>query len=732
MSPRDSSAFHRLAPGRFGLTFRSPPDTVMRIEVTFGIPSCYLNPFFRYACRTDPSTPFTFPHFRFNPGPPGRRVGPWPGWRGIPNLPGIRLKSGGILVPGSFFFLGDEEATGVLRAIFTLEAALGDATILVVDDDRILPEAIRWFPGGTSRASHHPVALRPELIGQHPRLLLGRDDLDSIRRRRLGHGFHFQHLVDLLADADRPFEVTPESKALPGPERLSPEDHLLIHALMALVDPAENTLKTARKTLRQHLRMASRPDYPPMGIDTQSGESLFIACLAFDWLHNNLPETEQRAARRALRKMAEICRHHLGPERRDYGQAHYLGCGLGLLTYAFLMWETDPEAAAWAAELRGAFDRVLDMLPPDGAYPHGINLWIYEYGFILRWLEVIRHCTGENLWSVNPHFARASRFRAATTSADNLHGITFGDPQFRVSGDSWCHFLIAARTGSTAAQALGNQLIDNPHAGIDHRHIPPRRRVYEYLWHEPKQKAAKLADGLHVFRDTGQVFLRRSGRLLTLRSGPLLGRQRRSGGEWGGYGHSDPCQGAFLLWSDEHFVASGPGPVYRRDTAMHNAITIDGRGQAGDGGVWAPDFLPPEFIPENPEVVTGKDKITIRMDLTPTYLRHLGVIRHIRTLHIDDRMTIVGRDEVKLRRARRIGWHFHSWCPVRIIRKRDKPEFTLGSLARIVFRRSTGTVLSNRPEDFVPAYPHDGRRGREITVRRYAAQTVFNWQLDWL
>jgi hypothetical protein len=528
-----------------------------------------------------------------------------------------------------------------------------------------------------------------------------------------------------------PFEVSAESKALVGSERLSPEDQILVRALLALANPSNQAVTAARSSFRRFLRTASQKGYPPMSIDTQSGESLFVGCLAYDWLHSCLSSRERTSSQEALRKMAAICRAHLGPERRDFAQAHYLGCGLGLLAYSFLMWEVDPNASRWAAELRGAFGLALEMLPRDGSYPHGINLWIYEYGFILRWLEVIRQCTGEDLWGASPHFARTSRFRAAATSADGLHGITFGDPQYRVAGDSWCHFLIAARTGSLFAQELGNRLLDSEHAGIDHRHIPPRRRVYEYLWHDPGLNAQKLPDGLHTFNDTGQIFVRREEKLLTVRCGPPLGAQRRKQGEWGGYGHTDPCQGAFLIWCGDQFIASGPGPVYRRDTGMHNAITLDGRGQAGDSCVWAPDFLAQEFIPNRPEVISEKNEITVRMDLTPTYLRHLGVIRHVRTLRIDAEMNISGRDDIELHRIRQIRWHLHSWCPVKVLKKGDAPAFELGSVCHVAFSRLSGTRIYHRSETFVPAYPNDGRRGTVVSVGRMTNQTVLKWRITW-
>lgn len=724
--------FTRLAAGRYrvsGIPVRRSPGV---LEVTFRYPTGFLRPFFRHARQPGPKEPYTFPRFEFAPKPPGQRVGPWPGWRGIPELPTVLLEGRCLTTIGRFCFLGDEEARRHLRAAFTTDGISSKGPVLSIDDPRLKPIAGRFFSGGIRRAPDHPVQLLKSLSGRHPRLLFDPDAIPSIRdQAHLGHKLHFNRLVDLMKAEDLPFEISSESKALPGPERLSPEDRLLIRTLLALIDPGDRRIRAARKTLRGYLTMASAGDYPPMGIDTQSGESLFTACLAYDWLHGALSSRDRAAVRRALHKMATTCRNHLGPDRRDYAQAHYLGCGLGLLAYGFLMWEIDPDAPRLISELRGAFDHVLRMLPRDGSYPHGINLWVYEYGFILRWLEVIRQCTGEDLWLTTPHFAKTSHFRAAATSADGLHGVTFGDPQYRIAGDSWCHSLIAARTGSPIAQALGNRLIDSRPAGIDHRHIAPRRRVYEYLWHEPRLPARELPDGLHHFRDVGQIFVRQDDRLITIRCGAPIGMKRRSIGEWGGYGHTDPCQGAFLVWQGDAFVASGPGPVYRRETSMHNAVTVNGRGQVGDSCVWAPDFLSPEFVPKGPKVNSDRGEISICMDLTPTYLPHLGVVRHVRILHLDAALNISGRDEIKLNQPGRIRWHFHSWCPVKLRTTRDKPVFDIGSVCRVTFRRRKGTLASSHRETFVPAYPNDGLRGTVVSVCCSAATTTFNWRLNW-
>jgi hypothetical protein len=369
------------------------------------------------------------------------------------------------------------------------------------------------------------------------------------------------------------------------------------------------------------------------------------------------------------------------------------------------------------------------MLPADGFFPHGLNLWIYEHGFLLRWLELFRQCAGEDLWRATPYFAEASRFRAAATSPDERHGVTFGDPQYRVTGDSWCHLLIAARTGSPVAQALGEKLLNQPPANTDHRHAPPRRRIYELLWHDAGRAPQVRGDSDELFADGGQIFVRRGSTLVTVRAGAPLGRQRRAAGEVGGYGHSDPCNGAVLVWRGGTFVGSGPGPLYRRDTALHNLVTIDGRGQWGDSCVWYPDFLEEASIPPEPVVRMANGAVQVRCELAAGYLPQLGVRRHTRTIAIGRDGSLRGEDVLELAAPAAIAWHWHTWAQV-VARGSTFALKGPGCRARLSIEPEAGTHISVRPESFVAAYPHDGAVGTEITASRFSARTVFCWRLE--
>jgi hypothetical protein len=602
-----------------------------------------------------------------------------------------------------------------------------------VSDDRLLPHVVDVYEDSPIQPQSIPVSLRQDLVNVHPRLLITPDIAAGLAEKASTTHRAFWHRLCALVDQPQLLaEVTPESKAPPGQERLRPEDHALITALQAMVTPTPACIGRALNAYRVFVRTTQEPEYGPLTIDTQAGETLFLLVLGYDWLFHHLGGQEKDEVRAWLWTTAGHVRKFLHGERRDFAQAHYLGCALGLIACAFVFWEEHPEAKKWAAEFRGVLDMLLRMLPGDGFHPHGANLWIYEYGFLLRWLEVFRICAGEDHWD-SPHWGQASAFRAATLSADGLYGITFGDPQYRVGGDSWCHYLIASRTRSAAAQQTAELLVDGPHSGVDFRHVPPRRRVYEFLYFDPSLSAAHHQPPVQVFRDGGQVFARgkgSGGTVFTMRAGPPIGHQRYREGERGGYGHADPCNGSFLWFRRGTLAVAGPGPTYRRDTALQNGITIDGQGQIGDGTVWLPDFFPPEVLCSTPRVTIHDGSVSLDVDLAECFLPHLGVKRCHRAMWVDPDSTIAGVDTVECRHVSDIQWNLHSWG--QFVPSGQGPTARWGmqnaseELSVFLLAPDTGSILTGQT-DMVPAYPHDGTRDYFLRWQVHDAKVRFFW-----
>jgi hypothetical protein len=715
--------------------FRFALDPSITSEITFllacGARDFPFDSYCRFVRHPGQDHPYTFTSLEFHPDPPGIRLGPWPGWRGIPGFPRVSALCGSFSSDLQPTFWGDEISCGILRMLGRIPNAPNEPVTITCSDLRIVPRTASIYATKALKARPLPARLLPEREGVHPRLLVTPDLLPLLRDRAKGsHRSLWERLLAVWSNRALPFEKTADSKCVPGPERLSGQDRVLISALIALVSEDNESILEALQTYSAYLDETGHPDYEPLGIDTQAGEALFVLSVGYDWLVRWMPEVERKRAWERMDHFGAVCSSYLTPERVDYGQAHYLGCGLGLLAFSFLRADVEIDGSSQLAELRGALDCALSLLADDGSYTHGINLWIYEFGFLLRWLELFRGCGGEDLWSAHRKALEcASVFRAATLSSDARYGVTFGDPQYRVGGDSWCHFLIASRTGSEQAQWLGERLLDQPHEGVDFRNTPARRRVYEFLFFDPEVERKASATAVQAFTGIGQVAVRASETLFTMRSGPPLGWKRYAAGEYGAYGHSDPANGSFLLEQDGQLIVSGPGPVYRRDTSLHNVVTIDGKGQIGDSSVWLPDFFPPEVLPPALEIGADGQSATLFADLTKAYLPHLGVKRCTRTVFVDPARAIIGADTVVCSEVRSIEWNMHSWFPFNQVSGEWPIVFDLGRRARLVVLSPGAADWETGLTEFIPAYPNDGKRDHRCAGRVRSGEARFVWCL---
>jgi hypothetical protein len=645
-------------------------------------------------------------------------------------MPPAQVIAGGKEVQLQFDFWGDELERKLVRAIAQIRLSPGERFSVRSSDRRLVPLGAELYVLCCPVPSSLDLAIPVGAGSRHPRLLLGEEDVRALRsrssplRRRILGRLH-----DFKAVWDATLAPTPESKIPPGPEKLAPEDRLLVGAYLSLLEKTQKDVRRGVEALIEYVRLTQHSDFEPLAIDTQSGEVLFLLSVGFDWLYADLDDEQRALIRRRLWELADVCWGYLGYGRRDYAQAHYLGCALGLIAFSLLFPDEHPRAREWGGHCAGVLKLVLSLLPPDGFYAHGVNLWIYEFGFLLRWLELFRTAGGLDLWPDGGVLRCASGFRDAATSPDGLCGLAFGDPQYRVGGDSWCHYLIAARTGSGEARGLGDRLLELPVEGVDFRSAPARRRIYEHLWFPEDVHPVELREGLRSFPDGAQFFVRTSGTLFTFRSGPPMGAHRYAAGLTGGYGHSDPCNGSFLYYAGGSLAIAGPGPVYRRDTALHNVITINGQGQIGDSAVWAPGFIPPSALAPRADVNVAGKTVTATVDSAPCYLPHLGVRLMRRSMLIDAGRCIVGADVVELLSDASIEWNLHSWLDFALIEAKAMLAFRIGGAGgnRLYCRVPPDTQWESGLSEFVPAYPNNGTRDKFIRLICRGKAARFFW-----
>ena len=80
-------------PGLFRLSPVKPGNGEVRILILFDGTDYPFERHYRYARHRGAGTPYTFSNLEFSEEGPGIRVGPWPGWRGIPHFPRVTVNS---------------------------------------------------------------------------------------------------------------------------------------------------------------------------------------------------------------------------------------------------------------------------------------------------------------------------------------------------------------------------------------------------------------------------------------------------------------------------------------------------------------------------------------------------------------------------------------------------------------------------------------------------------------
>ncbi len=679
---------------------------------SFRVENNFLEQFYLYARLKANSKKRSFPNFEFSAKRPGIKFGPWPGWRFVSDMPDIYLLSKNEKIKLKYFFTGEEQYTNIVKAWTDFSSSGEDSFLLLNECSSLILHRVEQYKSEKVKLSNKKVKIYKDRLQEYPRLLFGKKDLETLRFRIKGRDY--KKIPELLTNRSLPWKITPEVRTLKGEERLNILDEILLTSFHALITKESGAMKEAKDAFKKFITISSRPDYEPMQIDTQTGICLFYMCLSYDWLYNFLTDEERINFKRHIDISKNKLTKFLTHERTDFAQAHFLGCVSGLLAYSLLFYEEEKDSKTNILFIAQSFITALKMFPDDGSYPHGINLWIYEYTFLARITEMLYRFTDLNFWERKEFWKNSSMFRQLAASPDLLYGVTFGDPQFRVCGDAWIHFLIALRTKCNKALSFGNNLADLATSGVDHRNVMPSRRIFEFIYSEQRQKDKYASpDGCFLFKDTGQVFIRKNDFLFTVKCGAPLGMQRYKMGEWSGYGHSDPNNGAFLVYDNGVFSLVGQESSYKRNTEFHNTITINGIGQIGDKMVWSPDLNLKKHFPVIKKVKLIKGAYLIDMDLTPCYFDFLGVNSINRKLLVFDKSLFLGVDNVSLDQDNKIEWNGHSFN--KFIRAKNRFRLSDEVGAEIIFLNNINDYKSGETP-FVPGYPNAGKKDYYLKI----------------
>jgi len=546
----------------------------------------------------------------------------------------------------------------------------------------------------------HKVALKPDLVGVHPRVFVTAAELAVLRTRaKTTHAAEWQRALKTL------YAVGQAPAPPPGSQERRAQNNVALQiagtAIAYAIEQDPKYLTTAKQWTLAAI------DYEPWGYtfnkpntDLAAGHLLYAIGWAYDLLYNEFTPAERARIRASLERHADLVYDAFAPKPKrqlNFTQNHDFIPTSGLAVAALALMGESPRAEQWAALARAHNHRAGQLLSPDGFYYEGMEYWIFSAPWLVRFLDAWQHSTGEDLWD-RGQIRNWKYMIAHIMMPDGQTVFDFGDiwqgPLTRAKqGEDYAReyptgtlksnfnilYRVAARFKDPETQAVADRCATFGHTN--------QEEWLTLLWRDPALKAAPMSaiPTWHHFADSGVAFYRtswdRSATAFALKAGPPEGHRTTqlvaSVPEWRlSSGHAHPDAASFIIWANGKYLSGDTGYAGQPQARHHNTITVGGQGQGdeGDHDVWAKmSQAALDRVRITSMTVTG-GKVRIEADAAAAYLPTAGLSAFRRVFQFDGASTFTVEDVVETREAKPIQWFLHADTPI----EGKAPLFVLG------------------------------------------------------
>src|SRR5262245_25202325 len=371
----------------------------------------------------------------------------------------------------------------------------------------------------------HRVALKPELVGAHPRVFVTAAELRTLRTRaHTTHKAEWDRALGKLISLRQPPPPPPGSQ-----ERRAQKDVALQIAGTSLAYAIEQDPKYLAAAKAWTLAAI---DYEPWGYtfdkpntDLAAGHLLYAIGWAYDLLYDRLTPDERTRIRQSLERHADLVYDAFAPKANrkfSFTQNHDFIPTAGLAVAALALLGESPSAEKWAALARAHHYRAGQLLSPDGFYYEGMEYWIFSATWLVHFLDAWEHSTGESLWD-RGQFRNWKYMIAHVLMPDGQAVFDFGDvwqgpltrarqgpdyareyPTGTLKSNFNVLYRVAARFQDPQAQAVAARC-----AGFAHTN---QEEWWTLLWRDPALKPSAMSEIplAHHFEDSGVAFYRTS------------------------------------------------------------------------------------------------------------------------------------------------------------------------------------------------------------------------------
>jgi len=227
----------------------------------------------------------------------------------------------------------------------------------------------------------HKVALKPDLVGVHPRVFVTKAGIDTLRERaRTTHRAEWSKVIANIA-AMKGAPPPP-----PGPQERRSQNNVAFAivevSLASVVEKKPEYLAAARAWTLAAI------DYEPWGYtynkpntDLAAGHLLYAIGWAYDLLYDDFTPAERARIRTSLERHAGLVydAFALKPKRTlRFTQNHDFIPTAGLAVTALALMGESKDAERWASLARAHHHRTGQLLSPDGYYYEGMEYWIFS------------------------------------------------------------------------------------------------------------------------------------------------------------------------------------------------------------------------------------------------------------------------------------------------------------------------------------------------------------------
>jgi hypothetical protein len=499
-------------------------------------------------------------------------------------------------------------------------------------------------------------ALRPELMGVHPRVYVTEKELAELRLRSRGsHRELWQRAISrvraLAADPPPP----------PAEQRRQQNDVGIAIAEAAFVYKIEGDKKyldAARKY------MDAAVSYDIWGyannkpnVDLAAGHLLYGLGWGYDLLYNDLSEKERTRYRDKLIKQARLMAEYFRPKPGRtfaYSQNHTFIPLAGLGVAAYALYDETLEAPGWATLARAFYDRVLATYSQDGYYYEGFEYWIFSTPWLVHYLDAHSHSTGEDLYD-RAGFRLMHHYVAHSMLPSGNYVFDFGDifegpltragkgedykrthPQGHFYTNYNLLYRMAQRFQSGEAQGVAEWLKSFDQVNAE--------EFWSLVWYDANLKSVPIErqTAWHYFPDHDVFYWRsdwsKEATLFAFKCGPPEGHHTESlvqqFPDWRlSSGHAHPDANSFIIFARGEYLTGDTGYAGLPMTEHHNTLLIDGKGQAkeGDGhDVFAGVSYNLLNRIRISEVKVEQNQVIVRGDATAAYAPELGLKKFVR------------------------------------------------------------------------------------------------------